>query len=155
MKGPNATTYTQFSASATDIYYPTTSDGFMFSAYKEVTDYVRANGIGEYTAADLAVNEGNGGGTGFYGGWSLIVVYENSKMKYRDVTIFDGHAYVTGGTASFEIPVAGFNTVQAGPVGVFTGKTNPLTIQYDALQIANMEIAASGNKGVKINQSGW
>ncbi|MBK8601233.1 MAG: hypothetical protein IPN80_12430 [Flavobacterium sp.] len=121
LKGPNATAYTQFTASASDIYYPTTSDGFMYSAYKEVTDYVRLNGIGEYTAADLAVNEGNGGGTGFYGGWSLIVVYENSKMKYRDVTIFDGHAYVTSGTASFEIPVTGFNTVQAGPVGVKLG----------------------------------
>lgn len=47
------------------------------------------------------------------------------------------------------------NNAQTEPVGVFTGKTNPLTIQYDALQIANMEIAASGNKGVKINQSGW
>jgi gliding motility-associated-like protein len=121
LKGPNAATYTEFTASASDIYYPTTSDGFMYSAYKEVTDYVRANGIGEYTAADLALNEGNGGGTGFYGGWSLIVVYENSKMKYRDVTIFDGHAYVTGGTASFEIPVSGFNTVQSGPVGVKLG----------------------------------
>ena len=121
LKGPNATTYTQFTASASDIYYPTTSDGFMYSAYKEVTDYVRANGIGAYTAADLAINEGNGGSVGFYGGWSLIVVYENSKMKYRDVTIFDGHAYVTGGTASFEIPVTGFNTVQAGPVGLKLG----------------------------------
>ncbi|MBL0012280.1 MAG: hypothetical protein IPP30_00500 [Flavobacterium sp.] len=121
LKGPNASSYTQFTASASDIYYPTTSDGYMYSAYKEVTDYVRANGIGEYTAADLALVEGNGGGTGFYGGWSLIVVYENSKMKYRDVTIFDGHAFVTSGTASFEIPVNGFNTVQSGPVGVKLG----------------------------------
>uniref|UniRef100_UPI00286D2546 Ig-like domain-containing protein n=1 Tax=Flavobacterium sp. TaxID=239 RepID=UPI00286D2546 len=121
LKGPNASTYTQFTAATTDIYYPQTSDGYMYSAYKEVTDYVRANGIGEYTAADIAITEGNGGSIGFYGGWSLIVVYENSKMKYRDVTIFDGHAYVTGGTASFEIPVSGFNTVQSGPVGMKLG----------------------------------
>jgi hypothetical protein len=121
LKGPNATTYTQFTASASDIYYPNTTDGYMYSAYKEVTDYVRTNGIGVYTAADIALVEGNGGGTGYYGGWSLIVVYENSKMNYRDVTIFDGHAYVTGGTASFEIPVTGFNTVQSGPVGMKLG----------------------------------
>ncbi len=121
LKGPNASTYTQFTASASDIYYPNTSDGYMYSAYKEVTDYVRTNGIGVYTAADIALVEGSGGGTGYYGGWSLIVVYENSKMKYRDVTIFDGHAYVTSGTANFEIPVSGFNTVQSGPVGVKLG----------------------------------
>ncbi|NHM07489.1 gliding motility-associated C-terminal domain-containing protein [Flavobacterium sp. CYK-4] len=122
LKGPNSSTYTQFTASANDIYYPTSSDGYMYSAYKEVTDYVRANGIGEYTAADIALVEGDGGDIGFYGGWSLIVVYENTKMKYRDVTIFDGHAYVTGGaTADFEIPVSGFNTVQSGPVGMKLG----------------------------------
>lgn len=43
-------------------------------------------------------------------------------MKYRDVTIFDGHAYVTGSTvANFEIPVSGFNTVQARDVGIKLG----------------------------------
>jgi hypothetical protein len=75
LKGPNATTYTQFTASASDIYYPNTTDGYMYSAYKEVTDYVRTNGIGVYTAADIALVEGNGGGTGYYGGWSFMEAY--------------------------------------------------------------------------------
>lgn len=55
LKGPNASTYTQFTASTSDIYYPTSTDGYMYSAYKEVTDYVRANGVGSYTAADMAM----------------------------------------------------------------------------------------------------
>lgn len=120
-KGPNATEYSEFTAVANNIYYPTSTDEFMYSAYVEVTDYVRSHGIGEYMAADIALSTGNGGGTGFYGGWGLIVVYENSQMNYRDITIFDGHAFVVAGIASFDIPVSGFNTIQSGNVGVKMG----------------------------------
>ena len=128
IKGPNSTTYSTVTANfdplagTYDIYYPQNGDGFMYSAYAEITDYVKTNGLGSYTLADLALIEGDGGGTGYYGGWGIIVVYENSKMKWRDVTIFDGHSYVAGGiTADFEIPVNGFNTVQAGPVNMKLG----------------------------------
>ncbi|RZJ33163.1 MAG: hypothetical protein EOO51_14780, partial [Flavobacterium sp.] len=122
LRGPGAGTYTSITAAPADIYYPTTTDGYMYSAYAEVTDYVQSHGIGEYTVADMALIEGNGGSTGYYGGWSMVVVYENNQMKYRDVTLFDGHAYVAGNvTADFTIPVTGFQTVQAGPVNVKIG----------------------------------
>nr|MCU0351612.1 hypothetical protein [Flavobacterium sp.] len=122
LKGPQSSSYTEITANSNNIYYPTTNDGFMYSAFAEVTDYVRANGIGNYTVADMALVEGNGGGTGFYGGWSLVVVYENYKMKWRDVTIFDGHAYVQGNTTiNHQIPVNGFNAVQNGPVNLKLG----------------------------------
>ncbi len=121
-KGPGSSAYTQFTAASTDIYYPTTTGDYIYSSYAEVTDYVRQNGLGEYLAADIALRDGNGGGTGYSGGWGLIVVYENSKMKYRDVTIFDGHAYiVSSNTTPFDLPVSGFNTVQTGNVGVKLG----------------------------------
>ncbi|MBW6754611.1 hypothetical protein KXS42_23680, partial [Salmonella enterica subsp. enterica serovar Weltevreden] len=84
IKGPTASGYSLVTANTNDIYYPTNSDGFMYSAYAEITDYVRTNGLGDYTVADIAVVEGDGGATGYYGGWSIVVVYENSKMKWRD-----------------------------------------------------------------------
>ena len=154
IKGPASANYTQITANTSDIYYPQNADGFMYSAYAEVTDYVKTNGLGAYTVADIALIEGNGGSTGYYGGWSLIVVYENSKMKYRDVTIFDGHAYVAGNmTADFEIPVAGFNTVQAGPVnmklGLMAGEGDR-GISGDYFQIRN----AANSAWVSLNHSG-
>ena len=121
LKGPSSPTYTEFTASSNAIYYPTNMDDWMYSAYAEVTDYVRTNGIGEYLAADIALVTGNGGGTGYYGGWGMVVVYENSMMNYRDITLFDGHAFVQAQIASFDIPVSGFNTIQGGPVGVKMG----------------------------------
>ncbi|MDP2161487.1 MAG: hypothetical protein Q8K02_13460, partial [Flavobacterium sp.] len=122
IKGPNSSSYTVLTAQDSDIYYPINGDGFMYSGYIEVTDYVRTNGVGAYNVADIALVEGNGGGTGFYGGWGMVVVYENDKMNWRDVTVFDGHSYVAGSvTADFEIPVSGFNTVQSGPVNMKLG----------------------------------
>ena len=68
IKGPNASNYTVLTAQDSDIYYPVNTDGFMYSGYIEVTDYVRTNGLGAYQVADIALIEGNGGGTGYYGG---------------------------------------------------------------------------------------
>ena len=122
LKGPASSTYTQFTAAAGDIYYPSGTEDDIYSAYREITDYVKLNGIGEYFAADMALLEGDSGGTGYSGGWGIIVVYENFKMKYRDITIFDGYAYVrSSNTSGYTLPVSGFNTVQTGTVGVKMG----------------------------------
>ncbi|MBZ4033680.1 gliding motility-associated C-terminal domain-containing protein [Flavobacterium sp. 17A] len=120
-KGPNNSSYDEFTA--TDIYFPTNSDNNMFTAYAEVTNYVRANGVGEYFAANIAATEGaDGGNIGKYAGWGLVVIYENSTMKNRDITVFDGHAFVQNNiTADHTFPVSGFNSVTSGPVDVKLG----------------------------------
>lgn len=123
LKGPNASTYTQFTAAPNSIYFPgATVDDNIFSAYTEITDYVREHGIGEYFAADMALQEGTVSGTGYSGGWGIIVVYQNAKMKQRDITLFDGYAYVnSGNTEGYTLPVSGFNTIQTGEVGLKLG----------------------------------
>ena len=141
IKGPGASSYTSVTASPTNIYYPTTNHGQMYSAYAEITDYVRQYGIGNYFVGNIALNEGNGGGTGYYGGWGMIVIYENSKMKWRDVTVFDGHAYVAGSiTADYTVPITGFNTIQSGIVnmklGMIAGEGDR-NISGDYFQIRN------------------
>ena len=126
LKHENAPDYSRITAAdggfTTNILYPSNTYGNMFSGYAEVTDYVQQYGIGDYFVADIAILEGTGDGTGFYGGWGLIIVYENSLMKRRDVIVFDGHAYVVGSTIiSHELPVSGFNTTQSGPVNMKLG----------------------------------
>ncbi|MDO5971499.1 gliding motility-associated C-terminal domain-containing protein [Flavivirga aquimarina] len=122
IKGPASSNYTELTASPSNIYYPSNTDGNMYSAYTEVTDYVINNGIGEYFVANVATREGNSSdGIGYYGGWGMVVIYENSKMNWRDITVFDGHAYVTNGVADFTIDVNGFNAVQSGDVNLKLG----------------------------------
>ena len=120
VKGPNNSAYQTISANVNDILFPGPSD--MYAAYAEVTDLVKNNGTGEYWVADMELSEGNGGTTGFYGGWGMIVIYENSQMDWRDVTVFDGYAHVEGNVvANYELPVSGFNTAQSGPVNMKMG----------------------------------
>ncbi|MDX9726876.1 MAG: hypothetical protein RBT38_10860, partial [Bacteroidales bacterium] len=131
--------YQTVTANSSDIYYPSNEYGNMYAAYAEVTDYVKTHGLGEYTVADIALVEGNGTSTGFYGGWGITIVYENSAMNWRDVTIFDGYAYVPGSTTySAELPVSGFNTAQSGQInmklGMMAGEGDR-TISGDYFQI--------------------
>ncbi|MEL0456231.1 hypothetical protein WJN01_08340, partial [Flavobacteriaceae bacterium SZ-1-7] len=122
LKGPAESNYIEVTANVSDIYYPLGTDGNMYSAYAEITDRVIANGIGEYFVADIACREGFIDATGYYGGWGIVVVYENSKMKWRDITVFDGHAFVGAGiVANYTIGVNGFNAVQSGDVNVKLG----------------------------------
>jgi hypothetical protein len=113
-RGPGESSYTTYNATASNIRYP--GDDNMYAGFVEVTEKVRERGLGEYWVADMALTTGDGGSTGYYGGWGLVVVYENALMKKRDVTIFDGYAYVVGGAAQWELPVAGFNSALAGAV---------------------------------------
>ena len=120
LKGPNDTSYQQFTAAASDIQFP--GDDNMYVGYAEVTDLVKNNGSGMYWVADMELSEGNGGSTGYYGGWGMVVIYENAQMNLRDITVFDGYAYVKGQvTQNYEIPVSGFNTAQSGPINMKLG----------------------------------
>ncbi|MCH7412964.1 hypothetical protein MM213_05695, partial [Belliella sp. R4-6] len=144
IKGPASSTYTELTANSNNILYPNGSQADMYAGYVDVTNYVRANGLGEYTVADIALTEGNGGTTGYYGHWAIIVVYENSKMPWRDITIFDGYSFVqaatTGTESAGEFTIDGFNSVQNGPVkfklGVLAGEGDR-GITGDFLQIRN------------------
>ena len=113
--------YQIFTASADDISYPNGTDANMYAAYVDVTEYVRTHGAGNYFVADIATTQGESDNTGYFGGWGLVVVYANPNMKWRDITIFDGYAYVAGGIASHQLPIAGFQAAQSGLVNVDIG----------------------------------
>ncbi len=153
-KAPGMSSYVQKTAADDDIYYPETSDGFMYSAFVDVTADVQQYGPGSYTVADIALVEGNGGGTGYYGGWGMVVIYENYLMNWRDITIFDGHSYVAGSvTADFTIPVSGFQTAPAGQIdlkiGMMAGEGDR-GISGDFFEIRN----AADDAWVRLNHGG-
>lgn len=120
-KGPSASVYDTVYAQNNSILFPSGSYGDLYCGFAEVTDYVRTNGAGEYTLADLAIVEGNGSSTGYYGGWTLIVVYENSRMKWRDITIFDGYTHMEASVPASVLEVSGFAARQNGPVDIKMG----------------------------------
>lgn len=124
LKGPGKDNYIQLKAHPNEIWYPPNleeQDG-MFAGYVEITDYVRECGEGEYTVADIALLEGEGGLIGYYGGWGMVVVYENHLMNQRNVVVFDGYAYVASHLdTDYILELEGFSAVEAGQVNVKMG----------------------------------
>lgn len=114
-------TYQTITANTNDIQYPNGSYANMYAAYADVTEYVRANKGGNYFVANLATSAGSTDNTGYFGGWGLVVIYANPNMKWRDITVFDGYAYVVGGTASHQLPISGFTAAQSGDINVDIG----------------------------------
>ncbi len=79
------------------------------------------HGQGEYYGADMALKAANGGGIGYFGCWSLIVVYKNDLMTWRNISIFDGYGYNDGNGATITLPVEGFEAINNGNVNVKLG----------------------------------
>ncbi|MFB9104425.1 HYR domain-containing protein, partial [Algibacter miyuki] len=120
IKGPDAADYV--SVQATDIKFPNGTNNNMYAAFADVTNIITDHGgSGEYFVADIATVEGNGGNIGYSGGWGLVVVYENSKMKWRSVSVFDGYAHMASGVAEQFIDVTGFKAVEDGAVNIKLG----------------------------------
>src|SRR5262249_1943619 len=64
-------------------------------------------------------------GTGLHadqsGGWAIAVVYSDSHLPTRDLTVFDGLRFVTAGGAPIDITLSGFLTPPDGPVSTRIG----------------------------------
>lgn len=124
LKPPGAIDYQEITSSGNAILFPDQELKDMYVGYADVTDLVKEYGAGAYTVADLALTEGLSDETGMFGNWGLIVVYQNSKMNFRDVTIFDGYTFIEawdGAAQNGELEIKGFGTVEEGPVSVKLG----------------------------------
>ncbi|EON77607.1 hypothetical protein ADIS_1826 [Lunatimonas lonarensis] len=145
IKGPSTSDYTEITASGNQILFPAGELRDMYVGYADITQYVKNNGTGIYTVADLALTGGMGDATGNYGHWGLVVVYQNPAMHWRDVTVFDGYAFVQAlnfAEHTGEIAIEGFETIKQGPVnlklGVMAGEGDR-TIEGDFLEIINQQ----------------
>lgn len=114
--------YQTITADSQNILYPSDSLGNMYVGYADVTGYVKSHGVGNYYAANIALRDGNGGSTGYFGGWALVVVYANPAMKSRNIRLFDGYGYVAGNiTADYKINVNGFESMPYGDIKAKVG----------------------------------
>lgn len=107
-------------SAGSEVAYPGSGNAYIYVGYADVTDYVRANGVGNYWVADIALSEGSNG-TGYFGGWGLVVVYKNATMKWKDITVFDGYSYISANGRPQELNLSGFRAAQNGAVNVKMG----------------------------------
>ncbi|SEK74041.1 hypothetical protein [Streptacidiphilus jiangxiensis] len=107
----------------TAIGFDATDPDHSYGTSADVTDLVKAGGDGTYEVADvdtaLAVDS--------WGGWSLVVGYENCDKPLRHLQVWDGYqhqAIRSGKTVS--VALSGLHTPDSGTVGLRLGQ-----ITYD------------------------
>ena len=116
----------------------TTAASNAYQGFVDVTAQVQSARGGTYWAADITANTGQDT-TGFYAGWSLVVVYRDVNQPLRNLTVFDGFASVSNGqnvttTASGLLtPTTGVYSAYAGMVA-YEGDQG---ISGDSFQITN------------------
>ena len=87
-----------------------------YQRFTDVTDLVDLRGSGVYWGGNVAA------GTGFdrYGGWSLVVAYQNPTAPLRNLSVFDGFSDV-GANSEERITIGPFVAPQTGPVDTRLG----------------------------------
>ncbi|MGW6458595.1 DUF3344 domain-containing protein [Streptomyces sp. NPDC055078] len=80
------------------------SDAFQASA--DITPLVRQSGSGLYTVAQINVAMGHSA-VGSWGGWTLVVAYENSDEPLRQLSLWDGFETLNAGRKSQEFTLPG------------------------------------------------
>lgn len=156
LKLPGQTSYTELTANG--IHFGASEVDGIYSAYADITQQVKnlGNAWGTFSVADVATTIGDGGSVGYYGGWGLVVIFENPEMKWRDITMFDGYSYIAqsgSGTTYGQLSVSGFRAAQSGDVNVKMGMMageGDRGISGDVFDIRN----AANNSWIRLSHSG-
>ncbi|GAA2420606.1 DUF3344 domain-containing protein [Streptomyces glaucus] len=89
-----------------------------FQASADVTPLVRDSGPGLYTVAQVNVAMGRSA-AGAWGGWTLVVAYENPAEPLRHLALWDGFAPLrSGGDQEVRLDGAGFPAGAGGRAGL-------------------------------------
>jgi uncharacterized repeat protein (TIGR01451 family) len=123
-KPANSGFYSTLIASQLD---STTATSNAYQGFADVTAQVQSARSGTYWAADIAANSGQDT-TGFYAGWSLVVVYRDVNQPLRNLTVFDGFASVSSGQ-NVTTTASGLLTPTTGAFNAYAG-----TVTYEGDQ---------------------
>ncbi len=97
-----------FTAAANVDTYAVSSSDKVYQAYVDITSFFHTSGTQTYTVADIPLTAGSISGGGHFGGWSIVVAYENPTLPYKSVRIYDGYAQV-GSSATQSITLNGLD----------------------------------------------
>ncbi|NCX99225.1 MAG: DUF11 domain-containing protein, partial [Planctomycetia bacterium] len=84
-----------------------------YQSFIDVTDIVKAQGGGTYTTANV---QAFADAKNYSAGWSLVVAFREPGAAARNLTVFDGFAFVTTSDPDVTINISGFQAPPAGPV---------------------------------------
>ncbi|HRN61494.1 MAG TPA: DUF11 domain-containing protein [Luteimonas sp.] len=108
-----------------------------YQGFANVTAQVQAGGSGAYTVANIASGHNTANNT--WAGWSLVVVYRNSAMPPRSLSVFDGWMRADGSNPVLNLAVGPFVTPPTGPVNSKLG-----VLTWDGDRATNDHVSLPG-----------
>ena len=122
LKIPGASSYTTVTSATTDYHNNTLVPTLVHAGYKcfaNITSLVNtASPNGTYTIANVV---GPIGIANSYGGWTIVIAYQDPSDIIRELNVFDGNVIVDLGQPPVNINLSGFNTPPSGPVSCELG----------------------------------
>ncbi|MBM9619654.1 DUF3344 domain-containing protein [Streptomyces zhihengii] len=90
-----------------------------YQASADITPLVRGSRSGLWTVAQVNVAMGHSA-AGSWGGWTLVVAYEDEREPLRELALWDGFETVGGGRAAHEVTLGGLGVGprSAGRAGI-------------------------------------
>jgi len=81
-----------------------------YTAFADITNLLASNEVGTYTLANIVLTEGIIRGGGNYGGWTMLVLYEdeNQTLQYKNISVFNGFQAITAD--NIPLTITGFTT---------------------------------------------
>ncbi|MFD5463832.1 hypothetical protein ACFWIQ_13570 [Kitasatospora sp. NPDC127059] len=113
LKVPGANQYRAVNNDQPSIGYITTDVESSYQASADITDLVKQAGNGTYTVANMdSVVKPHS-----WGGWTIVVAYENDCKPMRHIHLWDGFQVELPDSPERRINLGGLNTPKEGPVG--------------------------------------
>ncbi len=104
-----------------------------YQAYSDITAFVKNNGGGTYEVGNVPLSTGSVSNGGNHGGWSIVVVYENSALPYNSVRVYDGfeQVYNGGSSTTTTVTLTGLD-VPSGTMSASDAKMSVVAWEGDA-----------------------
>lgn len=127
--------YTEFTATKVDRnnFIQNNEPYTRYQAFADITAFMQTNGTGIYSVGNAALSVGAIDNGGNYGGWCIVVVYENATLNYNSIRLYDGFQQVfdNGNPLSTSVTLTGLN-VPASPLNMSDAKMGVVTWEGDA-----------------------
>ncbi len=84
----------------------------VYQSYVDITNFVQVGGSGTYFVADVPLTTGSTSNGGRFGGWCIVVAYENQSQPYYSVRVYDGYSQIfnsSGNPVTSTVTLTGLN----------------------------------------------
>jgi uncharacterized repeat protein (TIGR01451 family) len=149
-KGSSGAYSSIFTAVSSVDQYAISTTEVAYQSYVDIKPFIQANGAGTYTVADIPLAAGAMNNGGHYGGWCIMIAYENTSLPFTSVRIYDGFSrvYNLGSPVTELVTLTGLN-VPNNPLVLSDAVMSTMVWEGDA----NLGVTAGNPAGdyIKIN----